>query len=123
MRNTTKNSEITFAAPDTSWLDVRWPNDTPDRANTCQRANVKPKRAQRYIGMRQILLIGSMTMLMTGCITPFSGYSRTRAEARQEYYGDTSYDRSYYSQGPLYVSRPYYRQSRYYADRPYYYND
>lgn len=127
MRNTTKNSDIAFASPNTSWLNVRWPNETPERANTCQRANEKPKGAQRYFGMRQIILIGSMTMLLTGCVGPspfLPGYNRTRAEARHEYYGD----RSYYSQGPLYVSRPYYRQSRYYSDRPYsnrpyYYND
>src|SRR4029453_2440849 len=69
---------------------------------------------ERSIGMREVILIGSVAMLMTGCIAPFPsspGYGGVVPP--REYYDDEPY----YGSGPFY-DRPYYGDGPYYAERP-----
>ena len=73
--------------------------------------------------MRKVFLIGSITMLMTGCVAPFPplpGYDVAGGGTPQEYYDDGPYygNRPYYG-GRYYGNRPYYG-GRYYGNRPYY---
>ena len=73
--------------------------------------------------MRKVFLIGSITMLMTGCVAPFPplpGYDVAGGGTPQGYYDDGPYygNRPYYG-GPYYGNRPYYG-GRYYGNRPYY---
>jgi hypothetical protein len=65
--------------------------------------------------MRKFVLIGSLTMLLTGCVAPFPplpGYGVTESGPPQEYY-----DEPYYDTGPIYVNRPH---GRYHDNRAYY---
>jgi hypothetical protein len=79
----------------------------------------------RYFGMRKVFLIGSITMLMTGCVAPFPplpGYGVAGGGPPQEYYDDGPYygNRPYYG-GPYYGNRPYYVNRPYYSGRRSYY--